>query len=214
MRPRRTAGYTLVELLIVVGIIVHFAATFLPDLLSGRLQANIAADCSNLSRHYQWLDVYRSPTKVGHMPTESGRKFLLDTWVRGVIDPTVENFDRFFTPGIREVDPRWIELRKKIERGEKIWTDLGTLTSLDTHYAARAKQHIRGMIAPTEAWIANDNEAGWAFQDGTVNILWGNGRVQQLSLAKIVEQFKWQGPEVFKTWGPDSLHPALRKLEN
>jgi prepilin-type N-terminal cleavage/methylation domain-containing protein len=210
---RSRAGFTLIELLIVVTIIGLLAAAFLPDLLSSRTVAYIAADSANMQQQYKWIELYSGRTKVGHMPTEGGHKFLLDLWVKKVIDPTEENFDRFFTPGLREQDPHYIELRKKVQLREPIWTDLGSVTSLDTHYAARAKNDIMGMTKANEAWVANDNEFDWAFNDGTINVLYG-ASVRTLSLQMLMEQYQWPGlEEVFKTYGPDSPHPDLKKLD-
>jgi prepilin-type N-terminal cleavage/methylation domain-containing protein len=216
MKHARAGGFTLIELLIVVGIIGVLAAAFLPDLLAGKEVANIAADESNLKQHYMWLELYSGKTKVGHMPTEGGHKFLLDTWVRKVIEHTPENFDRFFSPGRRENDPHYIELKEQVARGEPIWPDARSLTSLDTHYAGRAKEFLSSMTtSANEAWAANDNEDGWTFPGGTVNILYNGGAVRALSLQAMMDQFQWQGKEqVFKTWGKDSPHKDLQKLDN
>lgn len=215
MQRIRAAGFTLIELLIVVSIVGLLAAAFLPDLLAGRETANIAADSKNLQQHYQWLEIYKGPQKVGHLPTEGGHKFLLDGWVKQVIEHTPENLERFFTPGLREEDPHYIELRKRVLNKEPIWTSLREVGPEDTHYAARAKEHIKGMSSGNEAWAANDNEGGWAFPGGTVNVLYGNGSVRQLSLQSMMERFQWAGKEdVFKTWGKDSPDPDLQKLDH
>lgn len=182
-------------------------------------QAEFFQDKSNLAKHYRWLEIYRHPERVGHMPTEGGHKFLLAAWVDGVVDPTVENFDRYFSPGpARDEDAHYQELRKMVVRGERIWTDLRAVTPDDTHYAARAKSSIRGMQKGDEAWAANDNESrggpGWAFRGGQVNVLWGNGVVGTLSMEQMQRDFQWPGvAEVFPTFGPDSPYPALKKLD-
>jgi prepilin-type N-terminal cleavage/methylation domain-containing protein len=209
------AGFTLIELLIVVTIIGLLAAAFLPDLLSSRTVAYIAADDANMRQHYRWLELYSGPTKLKHMPTEGGHKFLLDLWVKKVIDPTEENFDRFFTPGLREQDPHYIELRKQVQQRLPIWPNLSSVSTLDTHYAARAKEHIMGMTKANEAWVANDNEGVWAFNDGTINVLYSGGNVRPISLQQLMEQFQWSGlEEVFPTFGPQSPHDDLKKLAN
>ncbi len=217
MNPSRAAagGFTLIELLIVVGIVGLLAATFLPDLLAGKETANIEADAANMRQQAQWLEIAQSPAKLGGLPTEGGHAFLLTLWTKDVIDHSPENFDRFFTPGVRENEDYYKNLRQQVLHGEKIWTDLRLTTAEDTHYAARAKQYLRGMVDFKEAWVANDNDGGWAFKSGVVNVLWGNGSTRPINL----EEMKQYGlvdkdTEVFKTYGPDSPHPALKKLDN
>ncbi|MEC7585096.1 MAG: type II secretion system protein [Planctomycetota bacterium] len=212
MNAIRAAGFTLIELLIVVSIIGLLAAAFLPDLLSSKASANVAADGANLSQQYKWLETYKQ--KLKRYPSAGGHKFLLDLWVRKVVDHTQENFDRFWTPGLREQDPRYAELRPLVQRQEVIWEDLDSLTSEDTHYAARAREHLLGMNKANEVWVATDNEIDWNFTDGTINMLVAGGSVRSLSLQELEDLYQWPGmEEVFRTYGDESPHPGLRKLD-
>src|SRR5262245_1615720 len=158
MNRVRAAGFTLIELLIVVGIIGLLAAAFLPDLLKGKETANIEADKANLRQFAQWFETARTRRAI---PSEGGHAFLLSLWTKDLIDHSTANFDRFFTPGIREFDPHWKELRAMVDRNEKVWTNLADTTTDDTNYAARAKEHIKTMEGFKEAWAANDNEGAW-----------------------------------------------------
>ena len=207
----RRAGFTLIELLIVISIIGLLAVAFIPDLMAGQETAKAAADQKNLSQHGQWLGDYER--RVKHLPSQGGHKFLLDLWVRKVVSPQIENLDRFFSPGLSD-DPHWHELRKKVELGEPIWQSLDEVSSRDTHYAARAEQHILGMNKAGEAWVANDNEFGWVLQDGTVNVLLAGNVVRSYSLQQLMENYKWPGVEqVFPTFGENSPMEMLKKLD-
>ncbi len=205
------AGFTLIELMVVIGILSLLVVTFAPDLIAAWGQANTAADAKQLDKQYFWVTAYKN--KFGHYPEGGGHKFVLGAWVKGVVEHTPQNLDVYFTPGVRDTDDYYINLKK--QDPETIWKDLQSVTSLDTHYAGRGAQHKRDMLSGKEAWMANDNEGGWAFKDGTINVLWGDGTVGQLLLERdLKEQFGWtleQGP--FPTFG-DSPHPALKKLEN
>ncbi|MBK8097980.1 MAG: prepilin-type N-terminal cleavage/methylation domain-containing protein [Planctomycetes bacterium] len=211
-KTARAAGFTLIELLIVITIIGLLAAALVPNILGTKAAANAFADSTNLTRQFEWLTHYKR--NVGHVPTEGGHKFLLDIWVKKVCEHSEESFDRFFTPGAREEDPHYIELRKKVQNKENPWPDLNAVTSADTHYAGRSKDHLRGMESENEAWIANDNEGGWCLQDGTINIIYGGKNIRSLSIQQLTERFQWVGlEEVFPTWGPQSPHPDLKKLD-
>lgn len=223
-RGERQPGTPWGQALIVALLLLWSVAALQPDIPRGREAWFVVQDEKNLLEHYKWLQL--GFERSGQWPSGGGHELLLDPWMRGLIEPTVENFDRFFTPGPeRGEDAHYLYLRAQVQRGETIWPDLASVGPDDTHYAARATAHLSTMQRPDEAIAANDNEPtwdhdwtrrpGWAFRGGTVNILWGDGRVRPLTLQRMMDDFEWPGlEEPFPTFGLDSPHPALQKLDH
>ncbi|HZN37542.1 MAG TPA: type II secretion system protein [Planctomycetota bacterium] len=209
---RRHSGFTLIELLVVISIISLLAVVLVPAVFSSNLAASVLADSANLRWHGQQLEIYQQKNKG--LPIEGGHKFVLSTW--SIVGKTEENFMRYFTPGRRDNDPDYRKLRAQIERGEKIWENLEGTSSLDTHYAGRAKEHLRSAVSgEEEAWMADDNEGVWSHADGTVNVLFYGGVVRTYSFLDLKSRGYVQG-EFDKNnpieVGPNSPIPQCKKL--
>lgn len=211
---RSPSGFTLIELLIVISIIGVLAAVLLPAVLENRDAANSAADAMQLGTHNQWFEFYRQKYNRA-MPMEGGHKFVLSTWK--VVDHTVENFDKYFSPGARDNDAHYQELRKQMLRGEMPWTDLRQCTPADTTYAGRAKDHIKTVgQSGNEAMMANSNNGMWTLRDGTVNILLFSGAVRTLSYQMMQELYglgERDPNNPIQTWGANSPIPECQKLD-
>lgn len=210
-RTEPRSGFTLIELLVVIGILSLLVAAFYPAITDALLTANKAADSAQLLRHNQWLRAYAQ--KNGHYPFASGHKFVLATWVDGEVEHTRANVDFFFNPALRKANAHYDELRRADP--DSIWRDLDGVTSADTDYAGRSMTPPSDLDSGREAWMADDNENGWAFRDGSIHVLYGDGRVTALTAADLKERFGWDriDPErPFPSCGPESPCPDLRKL--
>lgn len=214
---RSQSGFTLIELLIVISIIGTLAAVLLPAILESRGAANSEADRQQLRKHYTWLEIYKSKHKGG-LPGEGGYKFVLSTWTSKIFDHTEENLDFYFTPGSRDDDPDYRQVRGMMELQEDPWPDLGSTTSLDTHYVGRARKYLRGAgNKATNALMATDNEGQWTFADGTVNVLFAGSTVRGYSYQDLADRFglgDLDENEPIMTYGPNSPIPECQKLDN
>ena len=172
LQPR----FTRIELLIVVSVLAFFSECEMRMVFGSQAAAHALADSANLRWHAQQLELYRLQNRRS-LPSEGGHKFVLSTW--RIVGRTAENFDRSFTPGRRDDDPDYRRLRSTVERGEKIWEDLKSTTSLDTHYAGRAKEHrlsLRSGDGRAGARVETDLHAPPVLRNGaTVDTSVGGG---------------------------------------
>ena len=211
MTNPRSAGFTLIELMVVIAIISLLAVALLPQVVGSQEAANRAADQANLRYHYQLLFQYKDRYK--HSPRGGGSQFVLDPWVRRVCEHTEQNFERYWTPGIEDDHPRVLR-----EQGlDNIWQTVDDISSLDTHYAGRAAEHKRGKLwSGKEPLMSNDNEFGPAFLDQTIHVLMGDGSVKELFFDPDLMDAGYAGDGV-EEWfpvGADSPLELLQKLES
>lgn len=210
--PRAAAGFTLIELMVVIGIIALLSVALLPRVIESQETAYKASDEAHMRWHYENFLGYKN--KYKRSPRGGGSQFVLDPWVRDVCEHTEANFEKYWTPGLE--DPNKFTLKEDIGIAN-IWKSLDDITSADTNYAGRAKAYLVGKIwSGTEPFMANDNEYGPAFNDQTINVLWGNGHVTQLLYDRDLQPLGYEGDgkenPPFEV-GPDSPHEALAKLE-
>lgn len=210
----KSQGFTLIELMVVVSIIALLAVAILPAIVESEQQANQAVDKLNLGWQFNTVRLYKQRYKTA--PRGGGHKFILDPWVRNVIEHTAQNRDRYFSPqAIADGDERYAELKQ--EDPETIWKDRDSLDSMDTNWAGLAGDKKKGMWSGKVIWMATDNEGGNVYPDGSVVIMNGDGATSVLLRDPDLAAHGYSADadeEEHIEVGPNSRHPKLAKLEH
>lgn len=210
MNIRSHDGFTLIELMVVITIIALLSVAIIPNITGSIGVAQRTADTATLKWHHAALLSYKLRYKS--LPRQGGHKFVLAPWIRGSVERTEANRERYFSSAI-DSDTHVYDLRELSP--EETWKDFDTLTSLDTHFAGRAREGRRHMNSGKEIWMATDNEDGNTYRDGTVLMLFGDSTVREC--LRDPHQLAIGAPadldvEYSLDVGPNSPHPDLRKL--
>jgi prepilin-type N-terminal cleavage/methylation domain-containing protein/prepilin-type processing-associated H-X9-DG protein len=207
---RRNLGFTLVELLVVIGILSVLFVVLLQALGGGQAAANEFACGARLRQVYTSIEAYKA-THQRELPRGGGTEFLYNLWAS--LERTSSNRDLFFCPEIEGVDEHAQNLKKMPL--DDIWKTRQDFDSTSTHYAARAAAHKRSMQSGREAWLADDNEGSMNHQTGATNVLWGDGNVNSFKKQDLIESGKWPAddPTFVLKVGEGSPIPELQKLD-
>jgi prepilin-type N-terminal cleavage/methylation domain-containing protein len=92
------AGFTLLEMMVVIGIIGLLTSFLIPNIVDAMARASIAAEKGNMQEMQTWMQLYRNSHNQS-LPTESGQKFILKLWKDGTIERSEKNAKRFFSAG-------------------------------------------------------------------------------------------------------------------
>jgi prepilin-type N-terminal cleavage/methylation domain-containing protein len=92
------AGFTLLEMMVVIGIIGVLAAFLIPNIQDALSQASVTAEKANMREVYTWLTMYKNSNNQS-WPTESGQKFIMKLWKSGLCERSEKNAKRFFSAG-------------------------------------------------------------------------------------------------------------------
>jgi prepilin-type N-terminal cleavage/methylation domain-containing protein len=211
-RAARAAGFTLLELMVVILIISILATFLIPRIVSALERAEVTACQANLRAINQGLIEYRA--KYSRLPTRSGVAFFASlisdkAWPaekatsKQMTCPAVDQ--SVLTPAQEQLPIKdWYKDADQLDGG---WST----------YAGRDMKGENALrkypSSEEEAVVADDNDGG-ANHGTTTNVLWGNGIVFPLELIDLqADGTIPPGDDIqFILVGPDSEVPALRKL--
>ena len=204
-RTKHTPGFTLVEILVVIGLIGLMMAALLSLIVEVPWAVKNFTCEMRLRKINHLVLLYES--KFKGKPRGRGIQMLKTLWDSGVMEHTPENRDLFFCPHVED-DERitWL----KDQPIDDIWRE--GFGSRDTSFACRADGRLPA--SGREPWMADDNEIGRNHPDGSVNVLYGSGAVRRIHLSDLRRKNSEipSDEDYVLPVGADSPVPDLRRL--
>ncbi len=207
------AGFTLLELMVVILIISILATFLIPKITSALERTEVTACQANLRAINQGLLEYRSKYSNRMLPSGSGVKFFASLVYDKVWQADQANSKQLSCPAVAQnsLTPAQEGLPLK-----DWYKDAAILDGGYSAYAGRDMKRYPLKKHPStesEALVADDNDGG-PNHGTTTNVLVGNGTVMQLELIDLqADGTIPAGDDIeYIVVGPDSPVEMLRKL--
>ncbi|HTE05378.1 MAG TPA: prepilin-type N-terminal cleavage/methylation domain-containing protein [Planctomycetota bacterium] len=210
-RARARAGFSLIEILVVIAIISLLATLGVRAALNAREQGTVVKCRDNLHQMAQMMLVFHDTRNKGHWPQESGIRFLLT--LHKVKELSGRNAETFLCPGTEDTN----DGGPSGEPGSS-YEDWANIDSGTISYAGRDQQGspIKGSDLSAIVIAADDNE-GRANHKHVTNYAYADGSTDSFDISNSVQgtELLSENPELEKTGlpvGPDSPLELLRVL--
>ncbi len=208
----RRAGFTLIELIAVMAIIMILAVALLPRVNAAFEQAQVTACSANLGKIYQGLLQYHG--MKGRWPRHAGVGFFAALVAHEIWEDTETSTKTLSCPSIGSdtLTPRMDGL----PMGEW-YTDLSRVNGGWSAYAGRNTREYPLRKFPASGklvLVADDNDLGGMEGNHRIktNALYGDGSVRGIDIVDEREEGRADEEQEYVIVGPDARREELRAL--
>ncbi len=212
MPPARRAGFTLLEILVVLMIIGILASYLVVNVPTWIDRANMTACEQNMRRVWQYMTAYRTDHN-GQLPRDEGQRFFLRLWKDKLVDHTESNAKMFFCPsegwGTVYLD------QEEMFAALDDWENVGPGTTTYAGFNSGGDRELRRRMRQGDGNVVILADAGLTHKTGII-YLTADGVTHRLTRAEIMERLGYdpwdQGGGI--GLGPGAELEELRTVTN